>query len=355
MEEKSKGYQNIKINKLPNSEVEIEGEIPAEVIQKCRANAIKGLSEKVNLPGFRKGHIPENVLVKNVGEMEIMQEAAEEALNNEYGNILMENQIKAIGKPEISITKLAPGNPMSFKIKTSVLPEFSLPDHKKIAKEEISKESDKIEVTEKEIENLILELRNTVAHQGHQHKEGEAHDHKIEEKDLPEFNDEFVKKLGDFKDVADFKEKVKANMQKEKEMGAKDKKRVSLMENLIKNTKIELPEVIINSELDKLVAQFKDDLARAGMGYEDYLKNIKKTEEDMKKEWRDTAEKKGKVQLILSKIAKEENLHPTEEEIKKEIDLIMGHNKDADRFRVRMYVETFLTNEKVLRFLESQK
>jgi FKBP-type peptidyl-prolyl cis-trans isomerase (trigger factor) len=293
-------------------------------------------------------------LVKNVGEMAIMQEAAEEALNEEYGNILMENQIKAIGRPQITITKLAPGNPMGFKIKTAVLPEFNLPDYKKLAKEEMSKPADKVEVTDQEIEDLIMQLRKTVAHQGHEHKPGEEH-HEIPESELPEFSDEFVKKLGEFKDVADFKEKIRGNMQKEKELTAKDKKRVELMENLLKNTEIKLPEVIVQSELDKLVAQFQDDITRAGMKYDEYLKHIKKTEEDLRKEWRETAEKKGKMQLILSRIAKEENLFPNEDEIKKEVDRIIEHNKGADRFRARMFVETFLTNEKVLSFLESQK
>jgi trigger factor len=118
---------------------------------------------------------------------------------------------------------------------------------------------------------------------------------------------------------------------------------------------IDLPKIIIEGEIEKMLAQFKDDIAQAGAPYEEYLKHIKKTEEDLKKEWRDTAVKRAKSQVILNTIAKDEGIAPKEEEVKKEMENILAHYKDAERFRVRMYVETFLTNELVFQFLESQK
>ena len=115
-----------------------------------------------------------------------------------------------------------------------------------------------------------------------------------------------------------------------------------------------IPKIIVDGELEKMLAQFKDDLARAGITYEDYLKHIKKTEEDLKLEWKDVAVKRAKSQIILNNIAKEEAIAPKEEDIKKEMEHILSEYKDAERFRVRMYVETFLTNELVFQFLESQ-
>ena len=75
----------------------------------------------------------------------------------------------------------------------------------------------------------------------------------------------------------------------------------------------------------------------------------------MKKEWAVTAEKRAKSQIILNEIAKVEGIVPEEEVVKKEMETILTHYKDAERFRVRMYVETFLVNEKVFQFLEEQK
>ena len=113
-----------------------------------------------------------------------------------------------------------------------------------------------------------------------------------------------------------------------------------------------MPKIIVEGELEKMLAQFKDDLAQSGVAYDDYLKYIKKTEDDLRKEWRDIAIKRGKSQIILNTIAKENSISASEEEIKKEMENILAHHKDADRFRVRMFVETFLTNELVFQFLE---
>ncbi len=120
-------------------------------------------------------------------------------------------------------------------------------------------------------------------------------------------------------------------------------------------SKIDLPKIIVDGEMEKMLAQFKDDVAKSGISYEDYLKHIKKTEDDLKLEWKDTALKRAKSQVILNTIAKDEGIAPKEEDVKKEMENILSHYKDADRFRVRMYVETFMTNELVFQFLESQK
>ena len=94
------------------------------------------------------------------------------------------------------------------------------------------------------------------------------------------------------------------------------------------------------------------DLLQWMMG-EDYLVHLKKTEEDMKKEWTKDAEARAKTQLIINKIADEEKINPEKADLEKEIDHIMEHYPDADRNRTIGYVEMVMTNEKVLEFLES--
>src|SRR3989338_3577779 len=124
----------VKVNKLPKSEVEIEGELPVEIFESYFAPALKKLGGDLEVPGFRKGKAPENILLANLGEMKILEEMAALAFGEHYPKILEENKIEAIGRPEIAITKLARNNPLGFKIKTAVLPEVKLPDYKKIAK-----------------------------------------------------------------------------------------------------------------------------------------------------------------------------------------------------------------------------
>lgn len=357
MAESKKNYQNIKITSLKNSEVEIAGEISAEKLEACKEKAIKNLSKEIEIPGFRKGHVPASVISQKLGEMGILEEAAEIALGEEYPNILIDNKIDAIGRPEISLTKLASGNPIGFKIKTAVMPEVKIAEYKKIAKEEMAKE-EKIEVTDKEIDEVILQIRKNKAHEEY-HKnnpEDKEHNHaEIKDEDLPIFDDDFAKSLGDFKSVDDIRSKIKENLVKEKELRSKDKKRMEMADELVKKTEVVLPEIIIKSELEKMFAQFKDDIARAGLTVEEYLKHIKKTEEDIRKEWAPDAEKKAKMQLILNKIAVEEKIEADPREVEKEVEALLKIYADADKERAKIYVETMIMNEKVFQFLENQK
>ena len=74
----------------------------------------------------------------------------------------------------------------------------------------------------------------------------------------------------------------------------------------------------------------------------------------IKKEWLPSAEKRVKVQLVLNKIADVEKVKPTEDDIKKEVDALISQYKDADPVRARMYIESVLTNEMVLRKLANE-
>mgnify|MGYP003392944794 CR=1 FL=1 len=361
-------YENIKVTKLAGSEAEIVGEIKAEEVEKCRTAAIKSLSEKAAIPGFRKGHIPESVIVSKLGEQVIMEEAGEIALSHEYAHIVIDNKLEVIGRPEITLTKVARHNPLGFKIKVALFPEVKMADYKKIAKAEMKVE-EKNEVTEKEVDEAIENIRKYHAeqnagadeHAGHEHAEGEhaGHDHakdaKTAKKELPVFDEAFVKTLGDFKSIDDFKAKLKENLIADKQRKAQEKKRLKISEELVDGSKIELPEILVTSELRKMWGEFENDISRMGLKSEDYLKHIKKSREELEKDWRPDAEKRVRLQIIINRIATEEKIMVTEDEMQKEVAAITAQYKDADLERVRNYVEMVLTNEKVFRFLEGQK
>ncbi len=346
-------YSNIKISKLPDSEVEITGEIGGEKLAPFRKEALEYIGKHAELDGFRKGKVPEKMLIAKVGEMAVLEEIAEIAISKMYPDLLMEHRIDAIGRPEIALTKIAVGSDLSFKIKTAVMPEIILPDYKKIAETENKKPIEKITVTEKEIEEVVIEVRKSrVDHTGHDHATMSKEDHdKAVETALPAFDDAFVKTVGDFKDVADFKTKVTENIQKDKEHKANEKKRIEMAEAVIKETKADLPKIIVDTELDKMEAQFNDDITRMGIKAEDYMKHIKKTREDMRKEWRPDAQKRATLQIVLHKIAEAEKIVADKERSEKEIKAILEHYPDADLNRVRGYVESMLVNEQVFDLL----
>lgn len=342
---------HIEIKKLDNSEIEISGELSAEAFEAEREGALKTISGHVSIDGFRKGHVPEKVLLEKTGEMPILEEMAERALKKAYPEIIKKHEIDAIGRPSISVTKIAKGNPLGFKIKTAVMPEIILPDYKKIAGD-IASKKEKVSVTDDEVEKVITEVLKSRAAIDTE-ESSEIQDKKQEkEPALPELTDDFVKTLGDFKDTADFKQKLRENITHEKKAQETSKRRMKIAERIIEKSAIPLPRLFVDVELEKMLAQFKGDISRMGLKFDEYLKHIKKTEEDLLKEWVPDAEKRGKFQLVLNEIARREHIVATEENIAKEIAHIMEHYKDADPESARVYVETILKNELVFGLLE---
>jgi trigger factor len=297
---------------------------------------------------------------------------AEMALSEHYPKILEENKIDAISRPEISITKLARKNPLGFKIKTATLPEMTLPDYKGIAKKitsQITDEEKNAEVTEKEVEDTIMDIRKSRAPKIHMAdstplqtspQEGEAPSpsEKAGEEvksELPPFNDTFVQALGPFKNIEDFKTKLKENIKLEKENQLKEKTRLKIVEKIIDDLKVELPEILIEVELDKILYRMESDITQMGLKFEDYLKHLSKTVEDLRKEFRTDAEKKAKLALVLNKIAADEKIKADPEQVANEVAMILEHYKDTDPERAQMHAENVLTNEAVFQFLENQK
>ncbi len=350
----------IKITKLPNSVVEIGGELDAESFESYFGKALKKVGENVEIDGFRKGKVPEKILLANIPESKILEEMAELALGEHYPKVLEKEKIDAIGRPEISITKLARKNPLGFKIKTAILPEIKLPEYKDIAKKKNTKNKGKeIKITEEEVENTINDIRKSRAPKKHMSevakeeiKEGEKSETKEE---LPELNDEFVQALGPFENVADFKDKLKENLKLEKANLEREKNRLEIVEDIINNSEIDLPELLVEMELDKILYRMESDITQMGLKFEDYMKHMGKTVEDLRKEFRGEGEKKAKLALVLNKISEVENLVAEMEEIEKEVAHILEHYKDADPARARAYAENVLTNEKIFKFLESQE
>lgn len=345
--------RTIKINELENSTIEIETSIMPEELEKYKESAVKNLGSNIKIDGFRQGHIPENVLIQKIGEMPLLNEMTELALADIYPAIIVENKIKAIGRPQINITKIAPKNPVELKIIIAIMPEITLPDHKKIAQKINLEKKESIEVTEKELDDTITQIQKMNAEKTEITEDENGKKTSTEPK-LPEITDEFVKKLGDFNDVEDFKNKIKENIKKEKENKAQEIKRVKIMDAILEKTKLVLPSVITENETERMLAQSKSDIERMGLQFDKYLEHIKKTEEEFKKEISPEAEKRAKIQLILDEIIKKEEIKADEEEVKKNVDALLKQHKDATEEQVKPYVEMVLSNQAVFKLLENQ-
>ncbi len=372
--------KDFKVETLEGSRVKITGEIPYEEIEKQRGATIKALGKNVKVDGFREGHVPEAILVQKFGELPLLTEMAERALALAYPEIVKAHELDVIGSPKIEITKIALQNPLGFSITVHIMPTIKLGDYKKIAKA-MNKDGVEATVTDAEVEEQIKNiLRSKAAYERLQKKaaagekeththadgtvhEGPAHDEHgqpledISDLPIPELTDEVVKTLGQpgqFTDVADFRAKIREHLEIEKKREAEGKRRAALTDRVIEESEFELPEILVESELNQMFAQMEEDIKRAGLTVDDYLSHMKKTREDLKKEWSPTAEKRARLQLVLNEIAKVENIEPDQAKLEEETKHLLEHYKNADPIRVRVYVASVLQNEAVMKFLESQ-
>ncbi len=374
----------ISVEKLPGSEVKITGEIPYVYLAKYRAHAVEHVQHGIEMPGFRKGHIPENILISRVGEMALIQDMAEHALEDAYPEIVKTHEIDVVGYPKISITKIAKDNPLGFTITVAVMPAITLPDVKKIAGD-MNKTKESGDVTEEEITKQINEiLRQKVAYERLQAKakrkaeaeeraknlkgatelptpetvavKEDAEEIDMENLPLPELTDEYVKGLGkpgQFESVKQFRDGIKEHLALEKEREVAGRHRAKITDAIEEKTVIELPYVMIEAELGQMFGQMEEDLSRAQLKMDDYLTHIKKTKEDLAKEWTPAAEKRAKLQLILNAIAKQEQITADAGKVDEQVSQLLEQYKDADERRVRIYVESVLTNDAVMQMLEA--
>jgi trigger factor len=367
-------HTNVTIERKPGSQVIITGELPYADLETHRAKAVAELGKEVAIDGFRKGHIPEQVLISNIGEMPLITEMAEHALSAAYPRIVAEHKLDVIGYPQIAITKIAKGNPLGFTITVAVVPDITLPDYFAIAKN-INANKESKEVTDEDVTNQINDiLRQKVAYERLQSKAGGASEEHVHGEDcdhddhthapiedpkdipLPELTDEYVKTLGkpgQFESVADFKQKIREHLTIQKAQDVDSLHRAKITDAVIAESTLELPQIMIDAEINQMFAQMENDLERAQLKMDDYLGHIKKTREDLKKEWAPSAEKRAKLQLVLNEIAKREKIEADTSLVDMQTDALLAQYKDADVKRVRVYVSSVLTNEAVLKKLEA--
>ena len=340
------------------SEIEIKAEIPVDKITTYRERAIKELRTQVQIDGFRTGKVPEDILIKHIGEAKILEKTANIALTEELPLLLATEKILAISAPSVNITKLAPNNPIAFTAKVTVMPEVTLPDYKTIASEKNLKK-ELVTVSDEEVEETMVHLRRERAkiekiESGMEPQKAGEEAQKMDTLSLPGIDDVFVQSLG-YKNADNFKVKLKENIKTEKEMHENEKTRIATMEAIIEKATIPTPTLLVSHELDKMEAQMDADLARSGSNLEQYLKQVDKKREDVRKDWNEAATKRAKMQLALAEIAKKENIVADKKVVDSYVEHAKKHHPDANEMNIRSYYEQSVRNEAVLNWLSEQK
>ncbi|MDP2709200.1 MAG: trigger factor [bacterium] len=152
---------NISKKDLGKSQIELTVELSAEEFGPYVSRGAVKVSEQVKIEGFRPGKAPYEILKAKIGEMTILEEAARIAIDKTLDKVIKENiSGQMVGQPQVNITKLAPGNPMEYKLILTMLPDITLGDYKGLKIKEAA-----AEVKAEAAEKLINELRQMRANE----------------------------------------------------------------------------------------------------------------------------------------------------------------------------------------------
>jgi trigger factor len=183
----------------------------------------------------------------------------------------------------------------------------------------------------------------------------------VQERILPDINDEFAKSLGNFDSLAGLRSSIRDGLMQEKELKEEERMRLELIEKIAADSKMNVPQDLINRELEDMLNEFKASITIFGLDFETYLKGIKKTIEELKKEWMQQAEKRVRIGLCLQAISDKEGIKISDQEIEQRMNEELKYyasieqaQKNIDLDKLREYTKNILINEKVFVFLECE-
>jgi len=151
---------NINKEQLSDSEVKVTVTLPASDFKPFIEKAKSEVSENMEIEGFRKGNVPADMAEERVGKDNLLQQAAQVAIEDKYPEIVEEEDIQAVGQPQIKILKLSEGDDLKFEAEIPVLPPIELPDYKEIAAEV---EKQEVSISDEEYEKALERLKKSRA------------------------------------------------------------------------------------------------------------------------------------------------------------------------------------------------
>ena len=337
------------VNNLESAEKEIVVTLTPQDMQPYLKSTAQELAKNTTIKGFRKGKIPYNILEQHIGKEALWNQASVDAIEDSYQKAIQEQGIKPAGQPRVDITKLVAGNDVEFKIRVPLEPTVTLPDYKKIAKDVLEEQkATTVDVSDHEIQEALEYLRES------------RKDDK--QSASPQIDDAFARSVGNFQSVEDLKNSVRQGITQEKEQHNKELVRLKIIEGIRKQTVFVISELLVENELRSMERDLQQRITGLGMEFEEYLKKMGKSLEELRESWQDKAKARVESAFILSEIAKAEGIKPTEQEVEDHSNQYLSHFGEPEQAQesiepamLQQYIFGMLQNEKVLEFLEGQK
>ena len=419
-----------KMEKIEKNLVKLEVTVEAAKFDEAIKRAYKKNVKSFNVPGFRKGKVPMNIVKKYYGIGVLLEDAINFAIDSSYGKALDENNIRPVDYPNIDIVTAEEGKDFVYTAEVVVYPEVQLGEYKglkverptyPVADEDVDNRLKEMQEKNARIESkedgeiakgdiAVIDFKgfiDDVAFEG-----GEGKDYSLEigsgsfidnfedqlvgakvgdkvdvnvtfpenygreelnnkkarfevlvkdikVKELPELDDEFASEASEFETLAELKEDIKANLEKNNKAREEREFEDAVLKAVVENATIDVPEVMVEKEIDTMIKDLEQRLQYQGLSLEQYYQFTGSDEAKTRDFMKENALKKVRTDLVLQEIIKAENIEVTEEELKekakevaemysaanddKMIDLLIKNQKSALEYDVKI--------QKTLKFL----
>ena len=368
-------------------------EATAEEFEAGLNTAFNKNKNKISVPGFRKGKAPRKMVEKLYGAEIFYEDAANTIIPDAYAKAADESELEIVSQPKIDVVQIEAGKPFIFEAVVAVKPEVELGQYKgvEVAKcdtevtdadveEELKKAQDKnsriVTVEDRAVKDgdmTTIDFEGFVDGEAFEGGKGEDYpltigshsfidnfeeqiigmnigDEKeinvtfpeeyhaeelkgkpamfkvkvkeIKEKVLPELDDDFAQDVSDFDTLAEYKEDLKKTIATRKENEAKAK--------IIESSKMDIPEAMINTQVNRMLEDFAQRLQAQGLSVEQYFQYTGVTAEKIIEDMKPQAVKNIQSRLVLEAVVKAENIEVSDAEFEEEL------NKMAEQYKMEI-------------------
>lgn len=280
------------LNKQPDGTCELTITIPKKRVSLAYDKTVEKLAKEVEIKGFRKGKAPKKIVEKRLDKSRVYEEVLKELITEVYLEAVKEHQLKPIVNPQIQVASMEEGKDWVIKAATCELPKVSLGKYKEVVGKVLAAE--KIWVPGKE----------------EPEKEGQN---------------------------------LSQPQKREKQLA-------KILEALQKSVKLEVPALLIENEVSRMLSRLLDQTSRLGLSVEQYLASVGKTSDQIREEYQKTAADQIGMELILSAIADKEKVEVKDEEVEAMIKAVPDEKarQSANTPAQRAYIRQLLRKRAVI-------
>lgn len=396
---------SLQVEKLEKNMAKLTIEASAEDFEAAIEKAYKKNKSKMNVPGFRKGKVPRQIIEKMYGKEVFYEDAANELIPEAYAKAVDECEEEIVSQPKIDVVQLEAGKPFIFTATVALKPEVTLGKYKgvKVAKQdrevtdadidaELKRQQESnartITVTDRAVkmgdtavinfegfvdgvafeggkgENYSLEIGshsfidtfedqlvgkntgddvdvNVTFPEDYQAEElaGKKALFKvkvleIKEKELPALDDEFASEVSEYDTLAEYKEDIKKEIQGKKDKAAKDAIEAEVLEAIIKDAKMDIPDEMVATQQRQMVEDFAQRMQMQGLTMEQYFKFTGLNYQTLLEQVKGQALQRIQSRLVLEAVVKAENIQASDEDFDKEIErMASAYQMEVDKVK----------------------